>query len=85
MMVMCSLVLLALKQLKACKNCSAYLFCNTVFSNYIILSCENTLTTKKIGADVLGHDVKPLKAKRIRFKTRRTLPKFVFVSADKTL
>ena len=36
-------------------------------------------------ADVSGHDVKPMKAKRIRFKTRGKLSKLGLVSADKPL
>ena len=40
---------------------------------------------RNIGADVSGHDVKSLKAKRIRYKTLEILLKLGFVSADKPL
>ena len=38
---------------------------------------------QKNGADVSGHDVESLKAKRIRFETQGTIQKLSFVSADK--
>ena len=46
---------------------------------------QEHFNNRKSGADVSGHDVKSLKAKRICFKTRRTLPKLGVVSAEKLL
>ena len=77
---MCSLVLLALKQLKACKTRNAYLFCSNFQT--ILFKLRENFNNRNIGADVSGHDVKKLKAKRIRFKTRRKLLKLGFVSAE---
>ena len=44
---------------------------------------QEHFNNRNSGADVSGHDVKSLKAKRIHFKIRGTLPKLGFVSADK--
>ena len=46
---------------------------------------QEHFNNRNSGADVSGHDVKSLKAKIIRFKTRGTLPKLGFVSANKPL
>ena len=81
---MCSLVLLALKQLKACKNCNAYLFVILYFQT-ISFKLRKLFNNRNSGADVSGHDIKSYKAKRISFKTRGTLPNLGFVFADKPL
>ena len=82
---MCSLVLLALKQLKACcKNRNAYLFCKIYFQT-ISFKLQEYFNNQNSGADVSGHDVKSSKAKRIRFKIRGTVTKLGFVSADEQI
>ena len=63
------------------------IFCNVVFSNANLKPSKlrEHFNNRHGGADVSGHDVESLKAKRIRFESRGTLPKLGFVSADKPL
>ena len=61
------------------------MYCNIVFSNANLKSSKlrEHLNNRHGEADVLGHVVESLKAKRMCFETRGTLPKLGFVSADK--
>ena len=63
------------------------IFCNVVFSNANLKPSKlrEHFNNRHGGADVSGHDVESLKAKRMRFDSRGTLPKLGFVSADKPL
>ena len=64
-----------------------YLFCNTVFSNANLKpsKLQEHFNNRHGGANVSGHDVEPLKAKRNHFESQRRLPKLGFVSAGKPL
>ena len=63
MIVMYSLALLALKQLKACKNRNAYCFVVLYFQT-ISFNLRENFDNWNSGADVPGHDVQSLKAKK---------------------
>ena len=84
MIVMCSLVLLALKQLKAWKNTAHICFVILYFQK-ISFKLREHFNNRNSGADVSGHNVEPLKAKIIHFKNQGTLSKLAFFSADKPL
>ena len=66
------------------KHC---MFFNTVFSNANLKPSDLQDHFKiRLGeANVSGHDVKSLKAKRIRFESRKTFPKLGFLFAGKPL
>ena len=63
------------------------MFCNTVFSNANLkpFELQDHFKNQHGEANVSGHDLKSLKAKRIRFELQRTFPKLGFVSAGEPL
>ena len=62
MIVMCSLILLPLKQLKACKTATHICFVILYFQT-IAFKFREHFNNRNSGADVSGHDVKSLKQK----------------------
>ena len=63
------------------------MLCGTVFSNANLKpsKLQEHFNNRHGGANVAGHDVKSLQAKRARFDSRATLPKLGFLSVDKPL
>ena len=63
------------------------MFCNAVFSNANLKPSElqHLFNNRHGEANDLSHEIESLKAKRIRFESRGTLPKLVFFSANKLL
>ena len=63
------------------------MFCITVFSNANLKPSElQDLFNNRHGeANDLSHEIESMKAKRIHFESRETLPKLSFFSANKLL
>ena len=62
------------------------IFCFVIlYFQTISFKLQEHFNNRNSGIEVSSHDDKSLKAKRIRFKTRETLPKLGFVSAYKPL
>ena len=61
------------------------MFCNIVLLNGNQKPLRELFNSRHSGADVSGHDVELMKAKKIRFESRGTLSKLGIVSADKPL
>ena len=82
---MCSLIILALKQLRPAKTAMHVLY-YCIFKRILKPSeLQDHFNNRNGWANVFGHDIESLKPKRIHLESRATLPILGFKSAGKPL